>query len=228
MNKKFLLGSLAVFAVIALASAVSGASGEIAIVPAELNACCGNMQYTVTATNNLDAQTQFDISVVSDKKLDIMLEPRQISIPAKSSQELIMLVKVPCGVLPGDYKITVSAVSKTVCKNTCGDVCTDEAGSDEAVLTVGEDCVAPEEPEPVVTEPEPVDSGEKENLTSVDSGKNDTTGSPTGAVVSQVDNSLTIGALLVLFGVFLVLLAIIQRNSDKNKSDKNKSQKTDN
>jgi len=190
-------------------------SGSVDVAPASQQACCSAVEYTLTVTNTVNQQRQFDLKVQSAEGLTVMLEPKTLLIPAKGTEELTILAKPACGLPPGNYKIIVSSTAKGSCDETCGTLCDFPMGEAEAVVTIPKGCELPEEPvEPADNEPvEPVTNN---NNTQVAGN----TTSPTGAVVQTMTNYnlFAIAALFAVLAVFVVLLFLV-RKTDNVKTD---------
>jgi len=189
-------------------------SGSVDVAPASQQACCEAVQYTLTVTNTVNQQRQFDLKVESAEGLTVMLEPKTVLIPAKGKETLAMLVKPACGLPPGNYKIKLSSTAKGSCDETCGSLCDFPMGEAEAIVTISGGCELPE-PEPVIkNETEPV---KNDNVTQTAGN----TTSPTGGVVVQTFtnyNLFAIAALFAVLAVFVVLLFLV-RKTDNVKTD---------
>lgn len=203
MNRLYvILGALSI-----LFSLVCARADVLGISPAGQMACCEYARYTLTVTNEMSGPRSFTLTATSDEGIKVLLEPDTVPLPAKGSADLVMMVRPECGLPAGDYVLTVSAEYQ----GRCTDVCECPYVSDEAevLLTVPEDCM------PAV---EPAEQGESDTI-KIEIGntsagaETDTERIPAGAMTAgRTDNYTAIGALMVLLGVFIILLALIRRD----------------
>jgi hypothetical protein len=191
-----ILGILAILvSVLSVRGAVLDAS------PREESACCETVQYTIEISNDLSVQRFFKLTATPDSEdIKVILQPDSIMIPANSKQDLVMLVRPACGMPAGDYTIRITSELQDNCPETCGELCPYASGEAEVKLIVPEGCEPPEKPHelPDVT------------ITADNTTQGET---PTGAVVTaNGDDYTAIGALFLLLGVLMILLALIKRD----------------
>ena len=183
-----------------LVSIISVRGAVLDASPLEESACCETVQYTVEISNNVSVQRFFKLTATPDSEdIKVILQPDSIIVPANSKQDLVMLVRPACGMPTGDYAIRITSELQGNCPETCGETCSYASGEAEVRLTVPEGCEPPEKPQG------------SQNVTIT----NDTTQgeTPTGAVITaNGDDYNAIGALFVLLGVLMILLALIRRN----------------
>ena len=202
MNKLYIiLGVLAI-----LVSFASAAKAEVLIVPVSQPACCEAVQYEVIITNDLKTSQVFNLDADSKDGIKVILQPDAVKIGSGESETLILIAKPDCGLASGEYEITVEAEYVGACEALCGDLCTYTYDA-STVLRVPNGCVVPEAP--VELEPEliPLEVANETN--------GNETETPTGAVIAPGDDFLAIGILFVLLAIFIVMLILIVKNSEK-------------
>jgi len=183
-----------------LVSILSVRGAALDASPLEESACCEAVQYTIEISNNVSVQRFFKLTATPDSEdIKVILQPDSIVVPANSKQDLVMLVRPACGMPAGDYTIKIASELQGNCPETCGEICWYVSGEAKVRLTVPEGCEPPEKPQ------------EPQNTTII---TNNTQGeTPTGAVIAaNGDDYVTIGALFVLLGVLMILLALIKRS----------------
>jgi len=234
-NISFIASSiLAVWVSVALAD-----NSAIDVSPVSQTTCCDSVTYTVRISNSLASREDFKIYVEAYDDIMALLQPNFITVPAKSSEELIMLVKPDCNIAPGDYTIAVRSESYKACEDSCG-VCPYTSGEAEVILTVPEGCLAINEP--VI--PQPPEGAEPQSGQGMAGAPNtgdasalgsdslpaseQPGGSPTGASVTRSsDNYLVIATLFALFAVLAVMLLIVKKESKKESKEESKKASKD-
>jgi len=170
--------------------------------PLEESACCEAVQYTIEISNNVSVQRFFKLTATPDSEdIKVILQPDSIIVPANSKQDLVMLVRPACGMPPGDYQIKIVSELQGNCPEACGEICPYVSGEAQVKLTVPEGCNPPEAKPPAQNTTILINNTIAESTT------------PTGAVIAaNGDDYVTIGALFVLLGVLMILLALIKRS----------------
>jgi hypothetical protein len=205
MNKTYIsLGVLAILLSFGIARAEIGAS------PQNQSACCEPVFYEIGLLNHLDTAQVFEISAEAEEgDIKVTLQPDAIKLNPSEEETLLMMAKPACEMAPGQYRIIITSLYTGACEDVCGQYC-EFTEEDDVVLTVPKTCLAPTEPE--VTEPPEPEQNLTENTT-----EQNRTETPTGAAVSAENDHLSIGILFILLGIFIIFLALIQRDSKGNK-----------